>query len=331
MRGGLVGLQRLPVPACRIREDARVSPTPAPSPADVAATTDEVAQSATRLLETLAAALPRVGIALALVAVGWLVSRAVRMLLRRLFLRNQPPSFARVMSRLVGWLVVVLSVLFALAVTFPSVQPVDVLAGLGFFSVAAGFAFQDVLKNLLAGLLLLFRQPFAGGDQVRLLDHEGVVEQITIRETVLRTFDGRRVLIPNSDVSQNPLVIDTAFRWRRSSFVVGVAYEADLSVALDAVLRGLRGVDGVMADPAPEAILVELGPATVDIEARFWSAPRQPEVLAVQTRAIHAVKTALEDAGVEMPSEIIALQATASFAAALRGEQVTPGGNVAPR
>ncbi len=94
------------------------------------------------------------------------------------------------MAKLSGWAITTVGVLLALAVTFPSVKPVDLLAGLGFFSVAIGFAFKDILENLLAGILLLFRQPFVGGDQIRVGDDEGTVDRITIRETVLTTFSG---------------------------------------------------------------------------------------------------------------------------------------------
>lgn len=88
----------------------------------------------------------------------------------------------------------------ATAVTFPSVKPVDLLAGLGFFSVAVGFAFQDILENTLAGVLLLFRQPFRSGDQIEVKEQSGTVEAITIRETQIRTFDGQLVLVPNRAV-----------------------------------------------------------------------------------------------------------------------------------
>ncbi len=290
--------------------------------------TEEVAQSAGDLLSTFLSALPRVGIALLVAAGAWAAGRAFRWALVRILRRTHTQSFATVMSKLAGWGVTSIGVLLAIAVTFPSVKPVDVLAGLGFFSVALGFAFQDILQNLLAGVLLLFRQPFEAGDQIQVLECSGTVERITIRETILRTFDGKRVLIPNADVYQNAIEIQTAFPQRRTSFVVGVAYEADLDEAMSVIVDTLGTVEGVNAEPSPEAVMLELGAATVNIEAHFWSAPLQHDVLAVQTRAITAVKIALDAAGIEIPSDIIALQATSSFAAALRGDPVTPGGNI---
>jgi len=121
------------------------------------APTEEVSSSAHSLWGSLLDALPRLGIAILIVFVGWGFSRGVRGLMRTRLRRSRTPSFANVISKLTSWIVVILCALIAVAVTFPSVKPVDLLAGLGFFSVAAGFAFQDILENTVAGVLLLFR------------------------------------------------------------------------------------------------------------------------------------------------------------------------------
>ena len=236
------------------------------------------------------------------------------------------------MSRLAGWLVLVVAVLVATAVTFPSVQPVDLLAGLGFFSVAVGFAFQDILENTLAGVLLLFRQPFRSGDQIEVKDQAGTVEAISIRETRIRTYDGELVLIPNRDVYKSVIRVQTHFAQRRMEFVVGVAYESDPAQAIDVIVSALAGVEGVAADPAPEALACELGSSTVDIRVWFWADPRQHDALITSSAAIVAVKAALDGAGIELPSDIVVLQAAPSFRAAVQGDAfTTPGGAVDER
>ncbi len=293
-----------------------------------ASTTEEVSKSATNIWDSIVRALPRVGVAVVVIVAAWAVGRLGRAGLQRALSRRHTPSFATVMAKLSGWAITTVGVLLALAVTFPSVKPVDLLAGLGFFSVAIGFAFQDILENLLAGILLLFRQPFAGGDQIRVGDDEGTVERITIRETVLTTFDGERTLIPNADVYKNAVHIQTARPYRRTSFVVGVAYETDLDEARARARDAVGAVEGVVADPPPEALLVELAASTVDIDVRYWSSSAQHDGRIVLDRAIAAVKSAFDAAGIEMPSEIVALQATSSFAASVRGGTVTPGGAV---
>lgn len=291
---------------------------------------EEVSDSALRLWESTLEAIPRLGVALTFLVIGWLVARGVRALLHRHWSRNQTESFARVMSKVAGWTVVTLFVLIAVTVTFPSVQPVDLLAGLGFFSIAIGFAFQDILENTLSGMLLLFRQPFQSGDQIRVDGISGTVLGITIRETRIKTFDGQLVVIPNADVYKNAITVLTAEEVRRNEIVVGVAYEADLRETQKVIVEALRSVDGIDVDHEPEALVDGLGASTINIEARFWTDPYQRNLRTVRSAAIVAVKQALDEAGIEMPCDIVALQATESFAAAVNdGATVTPGGAVA--
>lgn len=285
---------------------------------------------ASDLLDTLTAAIPRALIALAVVVVGYALSRGLRWLLRRVLATRRTPSFATVMSKLAGWLVLSFSVIVAIVVVFPSVKPVDMLAGLGFFSVAAGFAFRDILENLLSGLLLILRQPFRSGDQITVGDVSGTVQAITIRETRVKTFDGQLVLIPNRDVYKAVVTVRTHFSSRRVHFVVGVAYENDATEACRVIQTALTDdVPHLDGSPEPDAVVTQLGVSTVDIEARFWCGPEQHDVILAMDSAIRAVKEALDKAGIEMPADIIALQATPSLRAAISGEaDVTPGGGV---
>ena len=290
---------------------------------------EELQESATGAWATFVASLPRVGIAIGVLVAFVVTGRLLRPLVRRRLVRHRTPSFARVFAKLTSSAMTVAGVLLGLTIVFPSVRPVDVLTGAGVLTIAAGFAFQDILQNLLAGILLLFRQPFRGGDQIRVGDVTGTVEEINIRETVILTFDGRRVLIPNAKVYTDVIHVQTAHQAIRENFVVGVAYEADMASARRVAIEALAGVGGVVADPPPEALFVDLDSSTVNLDIRFWCDARQLEMRRTLDRAIEAVKTAFDAHGIEMPSQVIALQATSSLAAALRGGEVTPGGSVA--
>ena len=94
-------------------------------------------------------------------------------------------------------------------------------------------------------------------------------------------------------------------------------------------LEAVRAVDEVGTEPPPEVLLVELGESTVDVEVLFWTDARQIEMRRTMSHAIEAVKAAFDDHGIEMPCRLIALQATSSFEASLRGRVVTPGDAVA--
>lgn len=289
---------------------------------------DEIAESTNSIIDTVADAVPRVATAAVIVLVGYAVSRLIRYVLHRVFSRSQTPSFARVMSKLSGWVFLAVIVLLAIAVTFPSVKPVDLLAGLGFFSVAVGFAFQDILENTLAGMLLLFRQPFESGDQIEVQGQTGTVERITIRETQIKAYGGEHVIIPNRDVYKSVIVVATHYPQRRQEFVIGIAYENDADEATRVIADALASIDGVQSDPEPVAFVDQLGVSTVDIAALFWTDSRRLDSRRIRDSAITNVKRRLEEAGIEMPADIIALQATPSFRAALADADVTPGGSV---
>lgn len=295
----------------------------APSP------NDEIADSAKTLWETTLDAAPRTAVAVAIVLFGWLLSRGLRWLLHRRFRKNRTPSFATVMSKIASWIFLAVVVLIAIAITFPSVKPVDLLAGLGFFSVAVGFAFQDILENTLSGILLLFRQPFRSGDQITVVERSGTVSGITIRETKLITFDGELVVIPNRDVYKNVINVHTHNPEHRNEFLVGIAYEHDPDEAIVVIRNALATEPSVLDRPEPVVIVSELGVSTVDIQVMFWTDSRQSDSIAARDAALRRVKRRLDEAGIEMPASIVALQATPSFRAALHGEpDVTPGGSV---
>jgi small conductance mechanosensitive channel len=272
---------------------------------------DDVQQlqdSAAGAWQTFVDALPRVGIALVALTVFVVLGRALRPFVRRRLVRRRTPSFARVFARLTSSAMTVAGVLLALTIVFPSVRPVDVLTGAGVLTIAAGFAFQDILQNMLAGILLLFRQPFRGGDQIKVGDVTGTVEEINIRETVITTFDGRRILVPNAKVYTDVIHVQTAHLTIRSSFVVGIAYGSDMGRARRVASEAVAAVPGVVADPPPEALFVELGRSTVNLDVRFWCDAHQLEMRRVLDRAIEAVKTGFDDNGIEMPTEIVTVR-----------------------
>jgi small-conductance mechanosensitive channel len=167
--------------------------------------------------------------------------------------------------------------------------------------VAVGFAFKDVLQNFFAGVLILLRKPFVVGDQIRVKEWEGSVEEITTRSTRLKTYDGERVVIPNGDVYTSSVLVRTHYPTRRVKFTVGIGYPDDIERARGTILEVVRAVDGVIADPAPWAYVEELAPSSVNFTVYFWTASQQANVLRVRDGVATAIKQALDRAGIDMP------------------------------
>lgn len=215
--------------------------------------------------------------------------------------RRHRGDLGRLLGGFVRWAVVLFGVLVVAAIVFPSVKPGDVLGTLGVGSVAIGFAFKDILQNWLSGLLILYRQPFRRGDQIVSGPFEGTVERVEPRATLIRTYDGERVVIPNSDIYTRAVTVRTAFPKRRSEYDVGIGYGDDIERACAVIVEALRRLDGVEQDPAAEAIPWALDGSSVNIRVRWWSDPDMSNVVQSRGRVIAAVKNALSQAGIDLP------------------------------
>jgi small-conductance mechanosensitive channel len=198
----------------------------------------------------------------------------------------------------------IFGILLACVIAFPGLSLGDIIATLGLSSVAIGFAFQDIFKNFLAGVLILLQQPFRIGDQIVINDYEGTVDQIDIRTTKIITYGGERVVIPNSTVFTSVVKVRTAFNHRRTDLAVGVDYNTSLSQASDILERTISQVEGVLDSPAPEIDLVAFGDSSIDFIVRYWTLPQQKQVRHVQTRAILSIKQAFDQADINIPYPI---------------------------
>lgn len=210
-------------------------------------------------------------------------------------------TLADLLGRLASFAIVVLGLFVAAVIIFPAFKPGDLIAGLGITSVAVGFAFKDVLQNFFAGILILWRQPFVLGDQIRVKEYEGMVEEINVRSTRLKTYDGERAVLPNGDVYTNAILVRTAYEKRRVRFTVGVGYKDSIEEARDTIKRVLLDTEGVTDDPGPWVYVTELAPSSVNFTVYFWTASQQANILAVSDRVATGIKLALDQVGIDMP------------------------------
>lgn len=221
--------------------------------------------------------------------------------IRRGFHHRDRVDLGGVLSSLVFGIMVAGAVLIASVIIFPSVKPSTVISSLGIGSVAIGLAFKDILQNLLAGILLLINRPYRRGDQIVVKDYEGTVEHIQSRATLIKTYDGRRVIIPNSDVYTSPVIVNTAFETRRSQYDVGIGYGDDPAGACRAFAEAVTKVEGVEADPAPEVLPWALDDNYVTLRVRWWTNSTRTNVVHVQARVILALYEAAKAHGIDLP------------------------------
>lgn len=233
------------------------------------------------------------------VLLGKMLRRTIRIVTGKSLKRR---NLGIVLGRLAFGFSVLLGLLIALVIVVPGFTPGQLVNLLGLSSVAIGFAFRDILQNFLAGILLLLTQPFRIGDQIVVGAFEGTVEEIETRATFLRTYDGRRIVIPNSKLFTESVTVNTANDARRMQYDIGIGNSDDIAAAKRIMLETVRTTPDVLDDPPPDAIVVELADSAVNIRLRWWvHPPRQRELLTVQDQVLERVKQALTAEGIDMP------------------------------
>jgi small-conductance mechanosensitive channel len=200
------------------------------------------------------------------------------------------PPLVRALSRLSSILIWVLGLFTAATIVVPSFNPGSMIAGLGISSIAIGFAFKDIFQNFLAGLLLLWSQPFHVGDEIKSGAFEGAVEDIDIRATLIRMDSGERAIIPNSAVYTNAIVVKTAFPARRGKIVVAVDDPRPAPEVRDLIAKIIEKTPGVMADPKPSIAISSIKGNSMSFTVYLWS----PQPTAAADRALTGVRDAFE-------------------------------------
>lgn len=255
------------------------------------------------IVDGLLGRLPYLVLSLVIFGVFYLIAKGVRALVRRFTERRKGHrNLGLVLGRLSQAVIIMIGLLVALVIVLPGFTPGQLFELLGIGSVAIGFAFREILQNFLAGILILLTEPFRIGDQIVFGTYEGTVEDIQVRATTIKTYDGRRVVIPNAELFTNAVTVNTAFDKRRLQYDIGIGYGDDIDHARTLVLEAVRGVDGVLSEPVPDAIVVDLAGSSVNIRARWWiQPPRRADALDLQDRVLTAIKNKLTENGIDLP------------------------------
>lgn len=212
---------------------------------------------------------PRWLIAALILAVAWLLAKLVRRLVQKAIGRTSTQGHVDILvSRGVAALVLAAGVILALSELGMSLSAA--LAALGLASVGIGFALRDILGNLFAGILLLIQHPFTIGDQIRVGEQEGVVENIRVRDTQILTYNGERVFIPNSTVFNNPIINYTSTQSIRMDIQLRIKHVEDIDRARGLAADVLAGTPGVLDQPAP-VVMVDSEDDAVVLTLRFWT------------------------------------------------------------
>jgi small-conductance mechanosensitive channel len=268
-----------------------------------------VSKSLTSFYNELVAQLPGIGMGLLIIILGLLIGSWLGSFARkRLSAKTDDPLMSRFLGKAIKYTSIVIAIMLALKAAGLGGVAAGILTAAGASAVVLGFAFKDIGENFIAGIILAFSRPFDVNDTVEIGDNFGKVKALEFRYTKLKTFNGKDVYIPNSDVLTTPVTNyteDGFFRW---DFVIGIAYEDNIEGAKQTVLEALRKEPGVIEDEEHENFVIEdeLATSTVNLKVFFWVDTKDFRRMALVTKGkvVKNVKEALEDAGYYMPADI---------------------------
>ena len=265
--------------------------------------------SANHLLQQMISRIPYLIVASLVFVIFWVLSIFFKKAVTRILgSRKHHQNLVTVFRRVGSALILFLGFMVAMIIAVPSFTPGKLIGALGIGSVAIGFAFKDIFQNLLSGILLLLSEPFRIGDQIISGNFEGTVEDIQIRATTIRTYDGRKVVIPNSQLYTSTMTVNTAYSQRRLEFDVGIGYENNIIYAQQVILSVLKAAPTVSKLAEPSVIATALADSSVVLRVRwFIDDGTQTNRVASINEVIILVKEALEEANISIPFPITTL------------------------
>lgn len=254
------------------------------------------------------------GIILLFLVIGFILSNFIQ---RRIKLRlaNKSPNHitANFTSQIVGFILKTLVVFITLYLLGLSSFTNKLLAGAGLLTFVIGFALKDIGENFLAGIILAFKSPFRLDDLIEVNGIIGHVQDISIRETLIKTPDGKDVFLPNSIILKNPLYNYTLDGFLRYEFTVGIAYENDPTAAIKLILETINNVDGVLkGDRKTNISISELATNTINIKVMFWidtfKTTRRSVHNSIRSQVMNDVVAVLITNGFSLPASIVELK-----------------------
>lgn len=253
--------------------------------------------------------IPSILAAILVIALGIFIANKLTDLSRKFIAgKSADPLMTNFLIKAIKTVFVIIVIMFGLKVAGLDGIATGVLTAAGASAVIFGFAFKDIGENFISGIILSFNRPFNVNDTVSIGDIFGRVKSMEFRYTKLKTFDGKDVYIPNSDVIKKPVFNFTEDGYFRMDFMVGIAYENDIDKAKKIILNTMNSHPLSLKDEDRDPFVMtdELGVNSINIKVFFWVAAEdyRRDALMIRSEMIDQVKINLLTNGISMPANI---------------------------
>lgn len=265
-----------------------------------------ISQKLTAWLHELIRLIPNIVLATIILVLGLFVAKLVKSLttkmLKRLFNNN---TLNNLFISIINISFIGIIIFTVLSVLKLDKAVTSILAGAGLLGLALAFAFQDIAANFISGIFISFRKPFHVGDIVQIKDYMGKVEEINLRDTVLRLFQGQMVIIPNKDVFQNAIENFSILGKRRMDITIGVSYGDDLAKVKRVTLEAVEGIPGLSDEDDTTLFYKDFADSSINLIIRLWiRTPEQKPYLEAGSEAIMRIKKAYDENDIMIPFPI---------------------------
>lgn len=240
----------------------------------------------------------RIALALVVFIIGRWVAKIVVRFAQRLMNKAGLDSMLTAFLGNILYTVLLVAVIIA-ALDQLGVQTTSLLAVLGAAGLAIGLALKDSLANFSSGVMLIIFRPFKVGDFIEAAGISGVVEEVRIFSTILRTGDNREIIVPNSQIYDGPIVNVSARDTRRIDMVFGIGYEDDIRKAKQLIEAAFAADDRILQDPAPAVAVAELADSSVNLNVRPWV--KTGDYWAVRSDLMENIKLSFDANGISIP------------------------------
>lgn len=247
--------------------------------------------------------LPNILVSALLLVIGIYLAKLIKKIAANLIQRvSDNRALNNLFTSVIYIFVIAITIFTVLSILNLDTAVTSILTGAGIIGLALAFAFQDIASNFISGIFISFRRPLRVGHIVKVKDYMGKVEEINLRDTILRTFQGQMVIIPNKDVFQNPIENFSLLGKRRLDLNIGVSYGEDLEQVKQVTFEALKGMEHLASDEKVTMFYQEFGGSTINFMLRLWiDSPEQAVYLTVGSEAIIRLKKAYDKNSIMLP------------------------------
>ena len=278
-----------------------IQDTPKDQKGEIDVNTESIIEKLDTWLDGLIRNLPNILVGILVFIAFIYISKFAGKAVRKILKKRGRENFGEILGSFLKWALLIIGLMLALTIMSPNLSPADLIASLGVSSVAIGFAFKDILQNWLAGILILMRRPFEIGDQIVVNGFEGTVERIETRATIIRQYNGKRIVVPNSEIYTNSVKVITANELIRSQYDIGLGYDQDRDKAMQILKETIENTEGVSKEKPVDVLPWDQADSWLTIRVRWWTNSDRPDVVKTYSKVILNTQNAMDKAGIDLP------------------------------